>query len=95
MADFEHIAFGIGLIFHQDLEGVIGGSERTNGLVATERPYVFKSKKPFSVIEVKDEQIPEGTVAYSAGRPLKAEGTYYMPLTFYRRIEEDKKATNM
>jgi hypothetical protein len=85
MATFEHMAHGIGLTFQTDLEGVIGDSDKTKDLVATERPIIVQSKKPFEVIDVHNEQIPKGAVAYSAGLPVRADGVIYMPLTFYRR----------
>lgn len=85
MTTFEHMAQGIGLNFQKDLEGVIGDSDKTKGLVATERPVIVQSEKPFEVIDVPNEQIPKGAVAYSAGLPVRVDGVIYMPLTFYRK----------
>jgi len=85
MVEFERTAFDVELIFPVDLEGVIGDSEKTRNLVATERPVLLTSKPPFDIITVRANQIPEGAVAYSAGQPINDEGVIYMPITFYRK----------
>jgi hypothetical protein len=85
MAHFEHMSQGVGLHFRKDLEAVVGGSEKTACLVEVERPLIVQSEKPFEVIEIRNEQVPKGAVAYTAGQPVMVDGVIYMPLMFYRK----------
>jgi hypothetical protein len=85
MVEFERTAYGVEMIFPVDLEGVIGDTEKTRNLVATERPILAISVPPFDIITIRANQIPEGAVAYSPGIPIKDEGITYMPITFYRK----------
>ena len=85
MALFERTAHGINLDFCKDLEGVIGSSDKTEGLVATERPLQLMSEDTSHRVHISEEQIPEGAVTYSAGIPVRYDGKTFMPITFYRK----------
>jgi len=85
MANFEQIIGGINVIFPKDLEGVIGDSDKTKGLVATERPSLIETSGHSRTIRVYEESIPEGAVAYSGGIPTRYEDKIFISITYYRR----------